>query len=157
MVWYCFMPWVTATISAFPSASLPFCLLFHSFIQRLKLTVSECCHVSSLIRLGMGLVDTCTQQCNVHNREKLHLRRHRVWGGSSTDLDWIKLLWNGILRSHYSTVYSITGMSVFLEPFRFLFKQQQKKNTLTCCLKMWFFPYLITQRLLLLLNSSWLF
>lgn len=78
MVWYCFMPWVTATISAFPSASLPFCLLFHSFIQRLKLTVSECCHVSSLIRLGMGLVDTCTQQCNVHNREKLHLRRHGV-------------------------------------------------------------------------------
>lgn len=45
--------------------SLCFCLtchllsLFHSLIQRAKLAVSKFCHVSSLIWLSMGLMDTC--------------------------------------------------------------------------------------------------
>lgn len=35
-----------------------------------------------------------------------------VGGDSSADLGWLKL-WNGILRSHYSAVYSVTAMSDF--------------------------------------------
>lgn len=36
-----------------------------------------------------------------------------MWGGSSTDLDWLKLLWNGILKSLQHCVQRYRNISLF--------------------------------------------